>query len=241
MRKPPAATSRASADTLRVVRLAHLCRPVAESDIVAGHDSATEREAAERDRRRRSCEIRPSMRRDAANPRSSVSSRRLWRGHNSGKVGGHGHPFGATVATVALQQRGSSGPVNESIRAGLGRPLLGPDGSSHATSRRLTAAPMNRRADRALPHGLRRTSEQTHHARGGAVAPPRQAPTRLRIAGLDGQRLVDRRVDATVRRRDRHDRCSSKATTRTPASRALAIPCGAAVPARRRLVAACGR
>jgi len=57
----------------------------------------------------------------------------------------------------------------------------------------------------------RRTSEQTHHAPVVAVAPPRQAPTRLRVAGLDGQRLVDRRVDATVRRRDRHDRCSSDA------------------------------
>jgi hypothetical protein len=45
---------------------------VAESDIVAGHDSATEREAADRDRRRRRREIRPSGRRDAANPRSCV-------------------------------------------------------------------------------------------------------------------------------------------------------------------------
>ena len=40
----------------RVVGLA----TVAESDIVAGHDSATEREAAERDRRRRRREIRPA-------------------------------------------------------------------------------------------------------------------------------------------------------------------------------------
>ena len=55
---------------------------------------------------------------------------------------------------VALQQRASSGPVNESIGAGLGGPLLDPDGSSHATSHRLTAAPMNRRAGRALAPGL---------------------------------------------------------------------------------------
>ena len=61
---------------------------------------------------------------------------------------------GETAADVALQQRGSSGPVNESIRAGLSRPFLDPDGSGHATSRRLTAAPMNRRAGRALAHGL---------------------------------------------------------------------------------------
>src|SRR5206468_8279569 len=33
---------------------------VAGSDIFVGRDSATEREAAERDRRRRPCEIRPS-------------------------------------------------------------------------------------------------------------------------------------------------------------------------------------
>ena len=45
--------------------------------------------------------------------------------------------LGLTIQIVALRQRGSSGPVNESIRAGLSRPLLDPDGSSHATSRRL--------------------------------------------------------------------------------------------------------
>ena len=56
---------------------------------------------------------------------SSVGGRRLWRGHNSGKVGGHGHPFGATVATVALQQRGPSGSENESGCAGPGRLALG--------------------------------------------------------------------------------------------------------------------
>jgi len=56
---------------------------VAESDIVVGHDSATEREAAERDRRHRRCDMRPSGRLDAASPRSSVSSRRLWGAHIS--------------------------------------------------------------------------------------------------------------------------------------------------------------
>jgi hypothetical protein len=84
---------------------------------------------------------------------------------------------------VALQQRGSSGPENESIRAGLGRPLLDPDGSSHAMSRRLTAASMTRRAGRALAHARLRTSEQTHHAGVAAVASPRRAvprPTRRR-------------------------------------------------------------
>ena len=89
VRKPPAATSRASVDTLGSYD-SHPLPTVAESDIVAGHDSATEREAAKRDRRRRPCEIRPSGRRDAANPRSSVSSRRLWGAHSSVVAGGHG-------------------------------------------------------------------------------------------------------------------------------------------------------
>jgi hypothetical protein len=55
----------------------------------------------------------------------------------------------AVAAAVALQQRGPSGPKNESIHAGLGRPFLDPDGNSHPTSRRLTAASMNRRPSRA--------------------------------------------------------------------------------------------
>ena len=49
------------------------------------------REAAARDRHQRRCEIRPSGRRDAASPRLSVSSRRLYAAHNSRIAGGHGH------------------------------------------------------------------------------------------------------------------------------------------------------
>ena len=51
--------------------------------------------------RRDASAIRPSGRRDAASPRSSVSSRRLYGAHNSGIAGGHGHAVGATIATVA--------------------------------------------------------------------------------------------------------------------------------------------
>jgi hypothetical protein len=77
---------------------------VAESGIVAGHDSAIERGAAERDRRPRRCEIRPSGRRDAADPRSSVTSRRLWGAHSPVVAGGHDHAVDATIGTVANQQ-----------------------------------------------------------------------------------------------------------------------------------------
>ena len=104
IRKPPAATSRASVDTLGSYD-SHNSPTVAESDIVVGHDFRNRREAAERDRRRRRCEIRPSGRRDAASPRSSVSSRRLWGAHNSVITGGHGHAVDATIATVALRKR----------------------------------------------------------------------------------------------------------------------------------------
>ena len=55
--------------------------------------------------------------------------------------------------TEALQQRGSSGPENESIRARVGRPFLDPDGSTHAASRHVTAASINRRPGRALARG----------------------------------------------------------------------------------------
>ena len=47
---------------------------------------------------------------------SSVGGRRLWRGHNSGKVGGHGHSFGATVATVAKRKPASTVSDQQSDR-----------------------------------------------------------------------------------------------------------------------------
>lgn len=85
------------------------------------------------------------------------------------------------------------------------------DGSSHATSNRLTAASMNRRGSSACSRsGCEGLSKRITRLV-AAAAPPRQAPTRLSVAVLDGQRLVDRPVDAIVRRRDRDDRCSSNA------------------------------
>jgi hypothetical protein len=51
--------------------------------------------------RRDASAIRPSGRRDAASPRSSVSSGRLYGVHNSGITGGRGHAVGATIAIVA--------------------------------------------------------------------------------------------------------------------------------------------
>ncbi len=48
---------------------------------------------------------RPSGRRHAARPRSSVSSRRLHGAHNSAIAGGHGHAVGATIATLAKGSR----------------------------------------------------------------------------------------------------------------------------------------
>ena len=83
IRTPPAATSRVSVDTpgsydshnsldRRAVghrRRARLPQP---------------REAAARDRRHQRCEVRPSARLDAASPRSSASSPRLYAAHNPG-------------------------------------------------------------------------------------------------------------------------------------------------------------
>ena len=58
--------------------------------------------------RRDASAIHASGRRDAASPRSSVSSRRLCGAHNSGIAGGHGHAVGATIATVAKRSRRGS-------------------------------------------------------------------------------------------------------------------------------------
>jgi len=61
-----------------------------------------------------------------------------WRGPTCGSSGRCSRPpaRGPASEYVALQQRGSSGPVNESIRAGLGRPLLdhGPEQSRDVAS-----------------------------------------------------------------------------------------------------------
>jgi hypothetical protein len=57
--------------------------------------------------RRDASAIRASERRDAASPRSSVSSRRLSGAHNSGIAGGHSHAVGATIAVVAKHSRDS--------------------------------------------------------------------------------------------------------------------------------------
>ena len=97
--KPPAATFRGSVDTLGSYD-SH--NPFDRRGV--GHRRRARfpqpREAAARERRHRQCAIRPSGRRDAASPRSSVSSRRLYGAHNSGITDGHGHAVGATIATV---------------------------------------------------------------------------------------------------------------------------------------------
>src|SRR5437764_8253026 len=98
-KKPPAASVRASADTPRGRTTRTPLLTVAESDIVAGHEFHNPREKPQ-------SEIGVTggarfVRRGGATPRSSVSTRRLWRGHNSGIVGEHGHSFRATVGTVA--------------------------------------------------------------------------------------------------------------------------------------------
>ena len=113
--------------------------------------------------------------------------------------------------------------------------------AKHAASRRRTAASMNRRPSRALAHGPAAEVGANASRSLAAAAPPREVPRRVSVGRRDGQRIVDSRGDATVRRRDRDDRCSSNATTPTPTSCALAMPCKAAAPARRRLVAASGR
>ena len=59
---------------------------------------------------------RPSGTRPAASPRSSVSSRRLYRAHNSAIVGGHGHAVGATIATVAKHKPASTFSREQSDR-----------------------------------------------------------------------------------------------------------------------------
>ena len=46
-----------------------------------------------------------SGRRDAANRRSSVSSRRLWEAHSSVVADSHDHALDATIVTVALRNR----------------------------------------------------------------------------------------------------------------------------------------
>ena len=81
----------------------------------------------------------------------------------------------------------------------------------HAASRRRTAASMNRRPSRALAHGPAAEVGANASRSLAAAAPPREVPTRVSVGRRDGQRVVDSRGDATVRRRDRDDRCSSGA------------------------------
>ena len=72
IRKPPAATSRASVATLGSYDLHNSLDPPRRTSSWARLPQP--REAAARDRRHRRCGIRPSGRRDAAGPRSSVSA-----------------------------------------------------------------------------------------------------------------------------------------------------------------------
>jgi hypothetical protein len=147
-----------------------------------------------------------------ASCRSSVSRRRLWRAHNSAITGSQDDR-----ADPGYRNRGIAAARFERARQRkhsrrAESPILG----SGCKQSRDVASPYccsdePARGPSACSTAWPGASEQTHHPRVGAGAPPRQAPTRLRVAGLDGQRLVDRRVDATVRRRDRHDRCSAQA------------------------------
>jgi hypothetical protein len=57
--------------------------------------------------------------RDAANRRSSVSSRRLWEAHSSMVADSHDHALDATIVTVAKASRGQSSRVNGSSRGAL--------------------------------------------------------------------------------------------------------------------------
>jgi len=73
------------------------------------------------------------------------------------------------------EQRGSSRPENESIRAGLGRPLLDPDEAvTDLWSPHCCFDEPVPRAERLLAARLR-ASEQTPHPRVAGAAPPRQA------------------------------------------------------------------
>ena len=86
----------------------------------------------------------------------------------------------------------------------------------HAASRRRTAASMNRRPSRALAHGpAAEVGANTSRSLAAAV-PPREVPTRVSVGRRDGQRVVDSRGDATLRRPDRDDRCSSNETMLRP-------------------------
>jgi hypothetical protein len=98
--------------------------------------------------------------------------------------------------------------------------------SSHAASRRLTAASMNRRAGRALAHGQTADVQANTSHSLAAAAPPRQAPTRLSVAGLDGQRLMDRQVEAAASRRRWDEWLSSAAELR---GQTLAMPGGSRI------------
>ena len=73
----------------------------------------------------------------------------------------------------------------------------------HAASRRPTAASMNRRPSRALAHGPAAEVAANASRSLAAAAPPREGSTRVSVGRRDGQRVVDSRGDATVRRRDR--------------------------------------
>ena len=53
---------------------------------------------------------RPSGRRHAASPRSSVSSRRLYGPHNSGIAGGYNHSVDAATATMTTRSSGRRAP-----------------------------------------------------------------------------------------------------------------------------------
>ena len=122
--KPLAATSRASVDTLGSYdshnpfdRRGVGCRRRARFP--------QPREAADGGRRHRRCEIRPSGRRDAASPRSSVGGRRFYGAHKSAIAGGHGHAVGATVQTWRSASQPRRSHASRAI-ASCRRVLAGP-------------------------------------------------------------------------------------------------------------------
>ena len=82
---------------------------------------------------------------------------------------------------------------------------------------------MNRRPSRALAHGPAAEVGANTSRSLAAAAPPREVPTRVSVGRRDGQRVVDSRGAATVRRRDRDDRCSSHPAA-ARMSRSVAAP-----------------
>ena len=142
----------------------------------------------------RSTSFRPSDPHDSLDRRGVGQSRRLYGAHNSGIAGGDGHAVGATIGTVALQERAASGSGNQSSRAdarprtcGSGRLRWLPQFAGPPVSGKQLK-------DRAC---ARRAATEGRHSR------PRLS---LRLA-----------MRSSRRRRHRRRRNSSKATTRTQA------------------------